>query len=393
VKPRFTLCFSFCLGVIALLMTASPLLADNDNVIKKGDTVQTIASTVPANGDVNPYGVWRVQRSVGDLQEGNILVSNFNNSLNQQGTGTTIVQVSPQGAVTVFTQLDASKLPGPCPGGVGLTTALAVLRSGWVVVGSLPTSDGTSATAQAGCLIVLDAWGNPVETFYGSLINGPWDMTAVESDDRALLFVTNVLNGTLAASPNPNVPGNVVNEGTVIRINLRVSEKQMPWIESITVIGSGFEERTDPAALVIGPTGVGLSPSCEEGDSEDCHTILGERGGRVLYVADTLRNRVQAIPDALDRTTSASQGITFSSGGTLNAPLGLTVSEGGHVLTANGGDGYLTEMNREGTQIARFLLDSSGTPPGSGALFGLAFNSDGQIVFVDDATNTLDLLH
>jgi hypothetical protein len=393
VKPRFTVLFRLCLSILAMFMTASFVFADNDNVLRKGQTVTTIASTVPTNDDVNPYGVWRVQRSVGSLEEGNILVSNFNNSANQQGTGTTIVQVSPQGAVTVFAQIDASKLPGPCPGGVGLTTALAVLRSGWVVVGSLPTTDGTSATAQAGCLIVLDASGNPVETFYGSLINGPWDMTAVESDDEAFLFVTNVLNGTLAASPNPAVPGNIVNQGTVIRINLGVSEKQMPWIESITVIGSGFEERTDPAALVIGPTGVGLSPSCEQGDRSDCTTILGERSGRVLYVADTLRNRVQAIPDALDRTNSAGQGVTFSSGGSLNGPLGLIVSEGGHVLTVNGGDGFITEINRGSTQIAKFLLDSSGTPPGSGALFGLAFNSDGQIVFVDDATNTLNLLH
>ena len=392
-KPRFTVLSRLCLGTLAMFMTASFVFADNDNVLKKGQTVSTIASTVPSNGDINPYGVWRVQRSVGNLQEGNILVSNFNDAANQQGTGTTIVQVSPQGTVTVFAQIDASKLPGPCPGGIGLTTALAVFRSGWVVVGSLPTTDGTSATAQAGCLIVLDASGNPVETFYGSLINGPWDMTAVESDDEAFLFVTNVLNGTLAASPNPAVPGNIVNQGTVIRINLTISEKQMPSIESITVIGSGFEERTDPAALVIGPTGVGLSPSCEEGDRSDCHTISGDRHDRVLYVADTLRNRVQAIPDALDRTTSAGQGVAFSSGGSLNGPLGLTVSEGGHVLTVNGGDGFITEINREGTQIAKFLLDSSGSPPGSGALFGLTFNSDGQVVFVDDATNTLNFLH
>lgn len=391
-KPRFTVLANVCLGASVMVMAASSAFADNDNVIKKGQTVQTIASTVPANGDVNPYGVWRVQHSVGNLQEGNILVSNFNNAANHQGTGTTIVQISPQGAVTVFAQIDASTLPGTCPGGVGLTTALAVLRSGWVVVGSLPTADGTSATAGAGCLIVLNSSGNPVETFYGSLINGPWDMTAVESDDQAFLFVTNVLNGTLAASPNPGVPGNVVNQGTVIRINLGVSETQMPWIESMTVIGSGFEERTDPGALVIGPTGVGLSPSCEAGDRSDCDTILGERGGRVLYVADTLRNRVQAIPNAIDRTTSAGQGVTFTSGGSLNGPLGLTVSEGGHVLTANGGDGYLTETNRAGTQIAKFLLNGTGTPAGGGALFGLAFDSDGNIVFVDDDENALNVL-
>src|SRR5262249_9458239 len=158
-----------------------------------------VASTVPANGDVNPYGVAQVQSTVGKLANGHILVSNFNNSANLQGTGTTIVDIAPDGKTSVFAALDAKTLPGSCPGGVGLTTALVVLRQGWVIVGSLPTKDGTAATAQAGCLIVMDNMGNPVETFFGSLINGPWDMTAFERGDDAKLFVTNVLDGTVAA--------------------------------------------------------------------------------------------------------------------------------------------------------------------------------------------------
>ena len=142
----------------------------------------------------------------GRLHRGDILVSNFNNKANLQGTGTTIVDVAPNGAVSLFAQINASKLPGPCPGGVGLTTALVVLRAGWVIVGSLPTSDGASATAKAGCLIVLNSDGVPVKTFAGSPINGPWDMTAVDRDRDATLFFTNVLNGTVAAN------GQVVNQ-------------------------------------------------------------------------------------------------------------------------------------------------------------------------------------
>ena len=217
--------------------------------------ISVVASTVPANGDVNPYGIVRVPRSSGSLVKGNILISNFNNSSNLQGTGTTIVQIAPDGTTSLFAQIDANNLPGPCPGGVGLTTALAVLRSGWVIVGSLPTTDGTSATAQAGCLLVLDNMGNVAETFYGSLINGPWDMTALDSGSSATLFVTNVLNGTVAGG------GKVVHGGTVVRLTLSVSSKTAPFLQSMTVIGSGFPERTDPAALVIGPTGLGLDAS------------------------------------------------------------------------------------------------------------------------------------
>jgi hypothetical protein len=137
--------------------------------------ISTVASTIPSNGDLNPYGVAVVPATSGALVKGNILVSNFNDSQNLQGTGTTIVQISPSGSVSLFAQIDANNLPGPCPGGVGLTTALSVLKTGWVIVGSLPTTDGTSATAQAGCLLVLSNSGQVVETFYGSLINGPWE--------------------------------------------------------------------------------------------------------------------------------------------------------------------------------------------------------------------------
>jgi hypothetical protein len=166
-------------GSAALVIVSAVKAGDNDNALKPHATVSTIVSTVPpSNGDVNPYGVFRVPRTVGQLNEGDILVSNFNNSSNLQGT--TIVDISPSGTLNVFAQIDASKLTGPCPGGVGLTTALVALRSGWVIVGSLPTSDGSSATAQAGCLIVLNSAGTPLETFYGSLINGPWDATVAE---------------------------------------------------------------------------------------------------------------------------------------------------------------------------------------------------------------------
>ena len=331
-------------------------------------SISVVASTVPANGDVNPYGLVVVPRSTGSLVEGNLLVSNFNNSANLQGTGTTIVQIAPDGTVSLFAQIDAHKLPGPCPGGVGLTTALSVLRSGWVIVGSLPTSDGTSATARAGCLLVLDSAGKAVETFYGSLINGPWDMTAFDAGSSADLFVTNVLNGTVSAG------GKVVHEGTVTRLTLTGLNGKIPELQSITVIGSGFSERTDPAALVIGPTGVGLSPYAD-----------------LLYVADSLNNRVVAIPDPVFRDTSAGTGAIVTQGGSLNDPLGLTVARDGVILTVNGNNGFLVATTPNGDQVFKKLLDGSGTPPGSGALFGLVPVPGHGLYYVDDATNTLNL--
>jgi hypothetical protein len=375
------------IGVLfAVALFSTPLRAnDNDSILKKRNTIDAISSTVPANGDVNPYGLVRVPKSIGNLREGHYLVSNFNASSNLQGTGTTIVDVSPSGALSVFAQLSSDSLPGPCPGGVGLTTALAVLQTGWVIVGSLPTADGTSSTAQAGCLMVLDNLGNAVETIQGSLINGPWDMTWLDDEQQAALFVTNVLNGTVAAN------GSIVNQGTIVRVNLRVSENKMPFLESLTVVGAGFAERTDPAALVIGPTGLGLSPACGHGE-EECESH--SRGNEpVLYVADSLNNRVVVITEPLTRTRPSGPGMVLSSGGRLNDPLGLTVAPNGHILVVNGNDGFLTEITAHGAQIASKLIDNSGNPPGAGALFGVIFDPENGVIFVDDATNTLNRLH
>jgi hypothetical protein len=339
-----------------------------ENKLSTPGSIVVVASTVPANGDLNPYGIARVPKSNGSLTEGNILVSNFNSSANLQGTGTTIVQITPEGVVSLFAQIDATTLPGPCPGGVGLTTALWALRSGWVIVGSVPTTDGTSATVQAGCLLVLNSSGSVVETFYGSLINGAWDMTALDAGSSADLFVTNVLNRTVAAG------GKVVLGGTVVRVALTGLYGAMPTLESITVIGSGFAERTDPAALVIGPTGVGLSPDA-----------------RTLYVADSLNNRIAAISNPVTRTTSAGTGTTITQGGRLNDPLGLTVLTDGRILTVNGNNGFLLGFTPSGVQIEQKLLDNNGTPPGAGALFGLVDVPGQGLYYVDDATNTLNL--
>lgn len=376
-RESFQLITLVAAGALSLTGTAAAFGHDSSSILKQLKNINVITSTVPANGDINPYGIVEVKRSVGHLQQGHILISNFNDTGNQQGTGTTIVDIAPDGSLSTFAQIDATTLPGPCPGGVGLTTALTVLRSGWVIVGSLPTSDGTSATAQGGCLLVLDNSGKVVETFTDASINGPWDMTSFEDEEGAHLFVTNVLNGTVEAN------GAVVKQGSVLRIDLAVSQTKMPQIRSITEIGTGFSERTDPAALVIGPTGVGLSPGCGE-DENAC----------VLYVADSINNRIAAIFNPLRRKNSMGTGLTVSSGGSLNDPLGLTVAPNGHILVVNGDDGFITEITPRGKQVASVLLDNTGgPPPGNGTLFGLIFDSERGVLFVDDGSNTLNSLN
>jgi hypothetical protein len=349
--------------LVPLAAAASPF--PSPSYLSHFSKVTNVASTVPANGDVNPYGIVVVPQTVGRLVAGDTLVSNFNNSANLQGTGTTIVQIAPSGAVSTFADLNVP-LPGPCPGGVGLTTALTTLPGGWVVVGSLPTTDGTSSSAQAGCLIVLNSVGIPVETWSGGTINGPWDLAAVSDAAGAEIFVTNVLNGTVADSPA------TVNQGTVARLDVRFHWGQPPVLVGSTVIANGFAERTDPDALVVGPTGLAF------GD-----------GGQ-LYVADTVNNRIAVVPFAVWRCSPlGGGGLTLSSGGALNAPLGLALAPNGDVLAANGGNGNLVEVTPFGRQVAAPQVDPAGA---GGDLFGLTIAPYGHgVLFVDDGDNTLKL--
>jgi DNA-binding beta-propeller fold protein YncE len=252
---------------------------------------------------------------------------------------------------------------------VGLTTALVVLRTGWVIVGSLPTSNGMSPTAKAGCLLILNNQGRVVTTFSGGPIHGPWDMTVFDGGNLVALFVINVLNGTMAASPN------VVHKGTVVRIIASVSNEHVPRILLTTVIGSGFAERTDSAALVVGPTGLALDADNDQ-----------------LFVADSANSRIASISNPLSRRSSAGVGATVSQEGAINDPLGLTRAPNGNLIAANGGNGNLVEISPNGQQAAHKLVDKSGSPPGSGALFGLTTTTN-SVVFVDDATNTLNVLH
>jgi hypothetical protein len=354
-------------GLVGALAEAAPG-GESDSFLGSLRAPTLVASTVPvtgpAAGDQNPYGVAVVPRSVGELVRNRVLVSNFNAASNLQGTGTTIMQVDPRtNSSSVFAQISPASVPG-CTGGVGLTTALAVFREGWVVVGSLPVANAGQGAPAAGCLIVLNSEGAAVETITGPtvngapLINGPWDMTAVEHGGDATLFVTNVLNGISAATLTSPVSG-----GTVVRVRLELSQVRIPRVAEIRVIAEGISIRPDPNALVVGPTGVGL-----EGDT--------------LYVADSVNSQILAVQDAFDRSTATTAQV-ISAGNNLNDPLGMTIAPNGNIITANGNNGEVVETTVAGAQIATATLDNNNG--GGGNLFGLALApNDRGLYFVDD---------
>ena len=323
-------------------------------------------ATAPANGDVNPYGVAFVPYgfpSGGPLHPGDIIVSNFNNSSNLQGTGTTIVKVNNGNPPTLFFQGQQ---------GLGLTTALGVLKGGFVIVGNLPSTDGSgSCVAESGPsqnvgqggLLIIDKNGNIAgQLTDASLLNGPWDLTVRDEGRFAQVFVANALSGT------------------VTRLDLLVEGGGVVVIRE-TQIASGYAHGCDPAAFVVGPTGVALNKETD-----------------TLYVSSTGDNAIFAIRNASVRTTGAGMGhMVVQDQVHLHGPLGLALAPNGNLISTQG-DAVNPDPNHQSEVVeftpgGRFVSEFS-VDPVSGSAFGLAVRAleDGFIfATVDDNTAVLDI--
>jgi len=337
----------------------------------------TRISTVPDNGDLNPYAVVVAPVSAGKIQKDDVLVTNFNNVSNLQGTGGTIIDYNPSSKkMTVFASLP-QRLP-QCPGGVGLGTAMTMLKSGWVIVGSTPSSDGTTRTKGDGCLIVLDSNGQFVTAWTGPNINDPWgNMATIDKGTTATLFISMAgfdVPGPDVRDPETGFPV-TVNKATVLRIELSIPEGKPPSIASDTVVASGFGQRADRDAFLIGPTGLALASD------------------GTLYVSDALGNRIVAIPEATTRTTSAGTGRTVTQDGLLKRPLAMAMTANGNLLVTNAKNGQVVEVDpRTGKQLYAQWIDTNQaqSPPGNGDLFGIAMTPDGKgFYYVEDDVNTL----
>ncbi len=372
---RFAAAFALAAMVAPLAASATPDRPDSSHGFLATVRRHTIlTSTVPANGDQNPYAIAVSPVSSGNLHAGDVLVDNFNDKRNLQGLGTTIVAYAPG---TKRTSLFASvprKLAG-CPGGVGLTTAMTVLESGYVIVGSLPSEDGTTATKGAGCLIVLDSSGRVATTFAGPQIDGPWgNMAVADRGTSATLFVSNA--GFGVGAPRNDAP--VVKRATVLRLNLTIPSGKPPRIARQTVVADGFGSRADKGVFIVGPTGLALANG-------------------TLYISDAIGNRIAAIPDAETRGTTGGTGREIAHDGLLERPLALALAPNGHLLTVNGLDGSVVEIDpSSGAQIGSKTIDDDRAqqPPGSGDLFGIAMEPSGSgFYYVEDDVNTLVLAH
>jgi hypothetical protein len=367
------------LGLAALIaVAAAPVRAEEAAGLLEGiHRHKTLTSTVTDNGDLNPYAVVVAPASAGRIRKDDVLVDNFNNVSNLQGTGGTIVDYNPSTKkTTLFAQLPQHL--AQCPGGVGLTAAMAVLKTGWVIVGSAPSTDGTTRTRGEGCLIVLDFNGQFVTAWTGPNISDPWgNIAMVDNGATATLFVSMAgfgVPGPEVRDPQTGFPV-TVKKATVLRIELSIPEGKPPEVRDQTVVADGFAHRADRDVFLIGPTGLALASD------------------GTLYVSDAMENRIVAIPDALKRTDSGGTGRTVTKDGLLQRPLALALTTSGHLLACNSKNGQVVEIDPvAGKQLYAQWIDTNQaqSPPGNGDLFGIAMTPDGNgFYYVEDDMNFL----
>ena len=350
VLKKFRVLKLFTAVVASCLLCSGASMAEDDGPFLPGPV--RVLSTVPANGDVNPYGVAFVPTGFpagGTIKSGDILVSNFNSNQNLQGTGTTIVAVPSTAPLNLFFQ-------GAAP--LGLSTALNILREGFVLVGNFPSTDGTCGNASAGSILVIDKSGNLVSTITDPLIDGPWDSALFDSGGKAKFFVANGLSGA------------------VLRWDLSVTPSGVALLKA-TQIASGYLHQCDAVTFVDAPTGLVY-------DAEE----------DVLYVAATEDNAVYAVSNAGDREDDAGLGkLIYADPLHLHGPLGMAMAPNGHLLVTNNDvinadptqPSELVEFTVGGEFVKQISLD-----PAQGGSFGLAVESNGptaRLAAVDDNVN------
>jgi hypothetical protein len=342
----------------AIVLPAHQVMAFTDNQARVLPFANQTVSTIPSNGDVNPYGVAFVPEGFptgGVLNPGDLLVSNFNNNQNIQGTGTTIIDVSSTGQATTF-------FAGTAP--LGLSTGLAVLKAGFVLVANCPTNNQSPIPGAAqGSLLLIDRNGVLVNTFTSNDIQGPWDFSVYDQGGTVWVFVSNAITGTVS------------------RIEL-VFDGGNFSMKSTAVIASGYIHRVDAATFEVAPTGSAFS---------------SQTG--ILYVASTGDNAVYAVPNALTAHGTHGKGtIIYADQVHLHGALAMGFGPNGDLLVSNS-DGINPDPNQP-SEIVEFTVNGQfvgelSVDPNQGGAFGLKATKVNDNVFrfvaVDDNTSSITI--
>lgn len=328
-----------------------PQQANAASVLATLTTEQTIGSTSPSTpADVNPYGLDVAKTTAGNIAAGDLVVCDFNNPGNVQGTGTEIVALHPT---------------------VGSTPALIAKSNTLMGCNALVTAPNGNIW-----LAAFKANDNPIFTPSGTLVtalsNGPWHHPF----------------GETFAPPNVFYVSNA-GDGSLVRVTV------MPGPTfSFTVIATGFPVNGGKPGSILSPSGLNYQTS-----------------GDILYIVDGTNNTLYAIDNVSSvgangiavnangqsfTGPSASSAHVIFSGPPLNGPISSAILPGGNIAVGNtldpDGQNLIVEISPGGT-----LLDVDNVDKGAaGALFGMVATgnsaANAKLYFNDDNDNTVKVL-
>jgi sugar lactone lactonase YvrE len=149
-------------------------------------------------------------------------------------------------------------------------------------------------------------------------------------------------------------------------------------------IAAGMNNRTDPVAFVLGPSGLAIDAVND-----------------ILYVASSADNVIYSIPGAL--TIESGNPVTptavYSDMTHLHGPLNLNLLPNGNLIVANS-DGSNVDPNQP-SEIVEFttkgvFVSQMSIDPNEGGAFGMALQSLGpsgllRFAAVDDVTSSLTM--
>jgi len=349
-------------------LNAPPVMVDADisaeppdddagfSVLARLNTTTTIGSTVdPLFGELNPYGLDIARATVGPIAAGDLVVCNFNNSANVQGTGSTIISLHPQAGSTPTHIAKASALVG--------CDAIALAPNDNIWAAAFTANDNPIVSPGGAVLTTLPGgpWQNPFgQTFAPN--PGPFGIAAFYESNAA--------------------------DGSIVRIDIHPG----PTF-TFDIIATGFAVNGGAPGSILGPSGLQYDAKHDR-----------------LFIVDGANNtlvsfkHVSTIPQGGIHVS----GTTFSgpfahrarlvfSGAPLNGPISSALLFNGHIVLGNtldpDGQNLMVEIAPHGSRVLNVKNVDTGT---AGALFGMVASgtsiADTKLYFNDDNDNTVKLL-
>lgn len=315
----------------------------------------TIGSTIdPTNGDQNPYGLDIARITSGKLTAGDLVVSNFNDAANVQGTGTSIIALHPTPGSKPRHIIASSLLHGP--------TELTIdpednIFNAVFVARKVPVYNSNGAFAAA--------------------LNGPWDKP----------FGIAYANRGGILGQRAFYESNAGSSGTIVRINRASNGASF----SFQTIARGFPVNGGVPGTELGPSGL------QYDNTRDRLYIVDGTNNAVYYFehASTIpANAIVVNPGGMTFSGPfASRAHVLFSGAPVSGPISSALLFNGNLVVGNTGDptgvNNMVEISPAGKLLAVKNVDNGA----SGAIFGMVASGTSvattKLYFNDDNANAV----